>query len=160
MADDLAGPVLSTYVDDVHTALDAAGRSVARIVVVAPGLAPAWDECCEGMLYSRVVSITPKVDMNLARGGHLCATLGWTVTAAIGVLRCAYVVNDRGQAPTPSQITSDGAAALADAADLLQVVLCHPSTASVQGWTPLGVEGGCHGGEVLFTFMIARCSCG
>ena len=48
---------------------------------------------------------------------------------------------------------------LRDLAVLQEVVLCHPQTRSILNWTPLGPQGGCHGGEWQFTISVGTCAC-
>lgn len=130
-------------------------------VVISPGTDPAWDECCEGFLYARVISIAPAVSPIKASGtvGPGCGVIYWNATVAIGVLRCAAVVNDQGVSPTEDQITFDGLTMLADMVALEGVILCSGETRSVVQWVPVGVEGGCHGGEWQFVISTNPCPC-
>jgi len=129
------------------------------LVFVQPGGEVAWDNCdCDGQAWSRVITVAPVQGPILARGIP-CGIQWWDIQLAVGVLRCVATVDDRGKAPTATQITADGKRFADDASTLLQAVTCAPSTRSVAGLTPLGPLGGCAGSEVAFTVRVNACAC-
>lgn len=118
--------------------------SVGRIVI-APGGSVAWDNCCDGQLYIRLVSVQ-------ARGRTNCAPL-WVHSIQMGVVRCAATINDAGQPPSATQVTDDALEAYQDLRQLKQAILNVEHTETIGSWNPLGVTGGCHGGEWSFTVV-------
>jgi len=155
MATDLIGPVLKTYVDEALRALD---PKPSRVIEVAPGSVVAWDDCCGGQLWSRVVVVEPFIGRQ--SGASLpCGVLYWNVRVALGIIRCAHTLTDSGNAPAAHLVAQDGQEMLRDLAVLQEVVLCHPQTRSILNWTPLGPQGGCHGGEWQFTISVGTCAC-
>lgn len=155
MAADLIGPVLAEYVTNAVATLDPVPE---RVIVYQPGEEVAWDECCDGQLWGRVVSVDPGPIQPKANGLP-CGIPWWSVTLGLGILRCVAVVNDKGTPPSAAKITEDGAQMLADLATLQEVVACTGKTATVVSWTPLGPQGGCAGGEWVFTVRIMACGC-
>jgi len=154
-ATDYIGPVLATY---VALAKDALEPEPGRIVIVAPGSTVAWDNCCEGQLWSRVVEVQPFLGRPSA-AALPCGVLYWNVIVAVGVIRCAHSLNDDGSAPPATLVSQDGQQMLDDLAALQEVILCHPRTKAIQRWTPLGPQGGCHGGEWQFVISVDTCGC-
>lgn len=131
-----------------------------RVVLLAPGQEAAWDDCCDGQVWVRLVNVEPTPTFDPSRRGGLgvCATPFFVVTAEIGVTRCAAVFDDnRGTAPTPAAITADGEQSVADMSTLLGVLACDDNTRSIVSWTPTGPMGGCHGGYWTFTLAVDNC---
>lgn len=157
MAVNLIAPLMADY---TAKALEALSQTPGRVIAITPGVQAAHDNCCEGQgqLYMRVQSIEPNVgDARATRAP--CGVLSWTVTFGLGIIRCAHTVNDQGKAPTAAQVESDGFDMTRDLTELQEVVLCHEATRSIMMWTPQGVDGGCHGGEWLFTSRVSTCPC-
>ena len=126
---------------------------------VQPGGEVAWDQCdCDGQAWSRLLTASPVLGATLARGMP-CGILAWDLQLAVGVLRCVHTVTDRGTFPTGVQITGNGHQFGADAANLLQAIVCAPYTRQVLGVSPLGPLGGCAGSEVLFVVRVPACPC-
>jgi len=157
MAVDLK-PILRGVLSAASSALIEAGVPTGR-VELTPGNLPAWDDCCEGQLYLRVIEIFPaapfpQFDAN-QRGaaGALCAINMLDVHIGLGVIRCAHKIDDDLKAPTPEEVTGDGEEMVDDAMILLNTILC--DLKGIKGimqmkldrWAPQGVNGGCHGGE-------------
>lgn len=154
---DYLGPILYDYVDEAAVGLE---PTPGRIIHIAPGQEVAWDDCCDGQLWSRVIQVSPHVTNGTrSAAGPPCGVDYWIATVALGVIRCAYSLNEDGTVPSPAQITSDGQQMLDDMVVLQQVVLCNPNTWEIQGWTPSGPLGGCHGGEWVFTVKFQTCQC-
>lgn len=146
-------PLLQEYVDAVLRRLPP-GREPGRIVPIVPGTEPAWDDCCAGQLYGQVLEIAPSGDRSPTPGGIACGVTGWVASLAIGLLRCAHTVDDRGRAPSAEHVYSDGREMLHDMRVIHDALLASRATRSVIGWSPLTVEGGCHGGEWRFTVRL------
>ena len=134
-------------------------------VFLAPGLEVAWDACCDGQLWVRVVGVADGSDRvpvvpRLADGSS-CAPPAWVVTLGVGVLRCTPVVDDRGRAPSADALTGSAGQVLEDMAAVAGAVVCCSGLSGVGGmlWTPLGPEGGCAGGEWTFDVVLRGCGC-
>lgn len=126
-------------------------------VFVAPAAEVAWDDCCGGSLYVRVADIVPVRGKPLADGSP-CALIGWDVTFALGTVRCAETVDDRGRAPRATALTADALVLTQDAADLGQFLQCRVAVQNLR-WTALGPEGGCMSGEWTFMLRLPACGC-
>lgn len=126
--------------------------------IVQPGLEVAWDECCDGQGWSRLIGVIPVLGANRANGMP-CGIQWWNLQLAVGVIRCVHVVDDNGVAPSAAQITADGDQFATDVSDLLQAIVCDKYTYAVTGITPLGPQGGCAGSEVQFTVRVNACGC-
>ena len=95
--------LLGALLDCAEDALDPTpGR-----VLVAPGGEVAWDACCDGQLWVRVVEVTDATDLLGIRVGAdgSCQTAAWRVDIGVGVLRCTPTVDDRGRAPSADDLT-------------------------------------------------------
>lgn len=114
-----------------------------RRAVIAPGEAEAWDSA--EMLFARLVLVEPGYRTS-ARRPDL-----YTVTMAVGVLRCVSTLDDSGRAPAATTVTAEGIITGRDMVELANAFVCAepPATASVTlgSWTPLGPDGGAAGGE-------------
>lgn len=127
-------------------------------VVVAPGTAEAWDDCCDGQVHVRLSSITPRYS---GRPGvdKACTFLDWELTIALGVTRCAHTVDDNGVAPSPDLISQDAFDASQDMFELSKFIACfqlpYAHFVAFGNWQPLGVLGGCHGGQWTFTLRLS-----
>lgn len=171
---DLA-PVLTSILSAASSSLNDAGVPAA-LVHVAPGQQPAWDNCCEGggQLWLRVVGVYPTsggraafpaIDTQQQGVGVGCGVHLLAVHLALGVMRCAHTISDRGVPPTADEMTDDAFATLTDMGLLLDVIGCEvPALPRVQSmkvdrWTPQGVQGGCVGGEWGFFIAVDPCLC-
>lgn len=126
--------------------------------IIQPGTEVAWDECCDGMGWVRLLNVQPTPTATKANGMP-CGIQWWNIQLAAGVLRCVDVVDDRGVAPTAEQITADGHEFALDASNLLQAIVCDRYTYQVSGVTPVGPQGGCAGSEVQFIVRVPACQC-
>jgi hypothetical protein len=135
---------LETLLAEAEEALWCDPPEMASLV---PGAQVAWDNCCGGQLWIRVVRIHPvnpnptKVLEERACGYPLGMQIG------IGVVRCQQGVDlmDSDKHPTATQLGEDAARMLRDAGTLLGV-LCNAGYI-IDQWTPLGPLGACFGGE-------------
>ena len=117
------------------------------LVFLAPGAEVAWDECCEGQLWIRVIRAhpvdpPPSKTFNVNGCGY---RLG--IQIGLGVIRCQTGLDsqDASKHPTAAQLTADAVTMLRDAG-ALERVLC-AAELIIDQWTPLGPKGGCYGGE-------------
>lgn len=169
--------ILQGFLSVAHTALEAADRPPGRVELV-PGLRPAWDDCCDGQLYLRVIEVYPTAGQSApfpqidtqqrgAAGGQ-CAIHGLAVHIGLGIIRCVATVNDDGSAPSPEEVSQDADLMLKDMDALLDALLCKAPQEdfykSVNGlkmdrWQPQGVEGGCGGGEWGAYLWVDPCLC-
>lgn len=157
-------PYLGDMLEALATAASGALATPVGRVLVAPGLEVAWDECCDGQLWARVVEARES-DAVLAPArladGSACGPGAWLVTFGVGVLRCTPSVDDRGRAPTADALTANALLLLEDQADVCLAIKCSGVVASPRGmaWAPLGPEGGCAGGEWTFEVLVQGCGC-
>lgn len=126
-----------------------------RVVFIAPGAQVAWDDCCDGQLWARVVSIVPSGSST--RGASPCVTPTFLATLELGIIRCAAVMGTKGQAPTAEAITLDGLLGLSDMTALAETLNCNPSVRTMEKWTPAGPQGGCFGGSWTLTATLTNC---
>lgn len=149
--------VLYAILEQARLATSEADREPGRVVLV-PGTAEVWDDCCEGQLYARVIDVFPTAPFpqfdTVQKGANLaCSIKMMNLHIGLGLIRCAATVDDEGRAPTAAAVSANGEDMLADMALLLDVITCKvPSVKKILGvkldrWTPKGVTGGCHGGE-------------
>lgn len=146
-------PVLSELLSRSAGALQTAGTVPGRIELT-PGRDVAWDNCCEGggQLYVRMTDVYPAGPFPDLDRAQKCGVSMTGVFLAVGILRCAHVVDDRGNAPSANEVTSDALQVIEDSAVLYQVLqglgdVPGVSRYQIGRWTPLGPSGGCTGGE-------------
>jgi len=171
--DDLT-PIMEGVLSAAASTLNDEGRPPGRIELT-PGLQPAWDDCCAGQLYARVIEVFPTAGRDTPFPGRdtrqagpadaTCRVHAYALHIGLGILRCAATVSDDGEAPSAAQVTNDAVLMYKDSRSLLAVLMCDlPSVKGVQQmklgqWTPLGVQGGCMGGEWDAFLMISACGC-
>lgn len=163
---DLFAEVMQTLLGCANQALIDCGRPVGR-AFLAPGSQVAWDDCCDGQLWVRMINVFPSGrPFPAVDSVQPCGIAVLAVQLAVGVVRCAAVVDDNGNAPTPEELTADTLAQSADASILLSAIQCCdlPTTTDklirVGTWTPSGPQGGCVGGEWTLTLGVGNCGCG
>lgn len=152
---------LRFVVDRVAAKLEAVGRKANRIVPIATGTAPAWDDVCGGLLYSRIVSFAPATDSNIPAGaaGIRCGVHFWILTAAIAIVRCVASEDNNGNPPSAATMDAEGTIALADAVDIRNVLYCTDGIRTITLGQPLPEQGGAVGFEWTFTMRVETCSC-
>lgn len=135
---------------------------------LAPGGMVAWDNCCkdQGQLYVRLVSMFPsgRPFPTEFAGIMRCGAYLMAATLAVGTVRCAHVVDDRGRAPTAEQMTGDALRLTLDAAILEQGIRCCLGANENVPWSmgemvTSGPEGGCGSVEWLVTVGFNTCAC-
>lgn len=136
-----------TIAETLKAVLDAITLPVSKPKrrVLVPGNEVVWDDCCDGQLAMKVISIVPK-------GDPKCIT-GWDATLGLSLIACVATVNDRGQAPSAAQINADGLRQLTMMEELRDALQEIPETVkpvlrlTLLSWLPQGPQGGCAGGE-------------
>lgn len=137
---------LTALLATVEAEVEECGPELA-LVFLNPGIDVAWDVCCGGQLWIRVVRMHPvnplpqKVFKTSECGDRLGAQI------AVGIIRCQTGLDalDQGGFPTEDQLTADASQMLLDMAAIFRV-LCDAGI-MIDMWTPLGPKGGCYGGE-------------
>jgi hypothetical protein len=88
------------------------------------------------------------------------------LTIGVGVLRCVPRVDANGVAPSAAEETAAAIATHLDAVISRYAIDCCWAEATSEdwayrwaGWTPLGYEGGCGGGEHIYEVVIPACEC-
>lgn len=152
MATDLLTPVLTELLAECEAALD---PKPAR-VLITPGVAAAYDDCCGGQLWVRLVSVAPVYPSNAVKG---CGPLYRNVRIEVGVIRCAATLDSAGRPPTPAAVTADALQEALDLAAIEQVLECSDYGFTGLVWSPLGVEGGCQGGSWEGVIKVRACGC-
>lgn len=150
--EDLIYPFLESVKNEVEAILP---KPVGR-AVVAPGTAPAWDDCCQGQLAVRLVNTQVR---NTSPRPVGCKHQGYIYTIGISVIRCAQTIDDRGRAPKPDKISKDASNMTADMVAVQHFLECNDTIFQMLSWSPQGVTGGCHGGEWLFTLLQEPLGC-
>jgi hypothetical protein len=160
LAVDLLGPMLTDLLSCTSAALSPqVGRAL-----VAPGGLVAWDECCDGMTWTRLISLdyTPDLAHLGANNNNPCG-LKWNASIGVGVLRCSSTVNDQGQVAGPEVFIAEAMQMTQDSAALCQAIYCcnlvKLPDLQVQRWDALGPDGGCVGGEWTITMKVNNYGC-
>jgi hypothetical protein len=143
---------------------DAALEPQVGRAVLSPGGPVAWDDCCDGQVWVRLISLVPSaLPANAGRNAAPCGVMQWTATLGVGVLRCVASLDDAGNAPTPAQLSVDTRQMTADVADLSAALQCclapHVNRLIMLRWDPLGPQGGCAGGEWQVQVLVDNCRC-
>jgi hypothetical protein len=170
----MIGQIMAEVLTCADDTLADGGRACGRVLLV-PGELPAWDECCDGFLYVRLITMYPTAGgpnspfpNQDVRPGN-CKPLMMASQLGIGVLRCASTVDDGGRAPTAATLTAEARGMTMDASLVLTAIKCCVADmvtsadswveqALLGSWLPAGPEGGCVGGE--WTLTVAHGSCG
>lgn len=155
MAVDLLTPIMFSILNSVTDQLEdnPPGR-----VILSPGAAVTHDDCCEGQVWVRVQRIEPMVGRT-AGTANPCGVLGWVAVLGVGIVRCAAVLDDQGNAPSPEAVTADTVEMNEDSAALAQGILCSGHARTIDQWLPSGPMGGCVGGEWTCTVRYDVCRC-
>jgi hypothetical protein len=172
---DPVGPLVTRLLGCLCDQLPATLAGPACFCCARPGLAVPADFCCscdgvtpgEGQAWVRAARIfpvtarfpTPQADRDPCERG------GWAVELQLGVWRCAATVDDEGNPPECADVTRDAMVALSDAAAMRRAVKCCFAVPRgdylvvVNGWEPLGPNGGCAGGQLTITVGFYDCAC-
>ena len=138
---------------DVQTEVELCGPELG-LVFVNPGLEVAWDVCCGGQLWIRVLRTHPVNPLPTKAFVTDGCGLPLGMQIAIGVIRCQTGLQEIMDLASPSsaqlatfgnQLTSDAAQMLLDMSAIYRV-LCGKGI-MLDAWSSLGPKGGCYGGE-------------
>lgn len=165
-------PVLTSILSAASSALSEAGLP-AELVHLSPGDIPSFDNCCEGggQLWLRLAEVFPTAGQDAAfpaldsaqKGG--CGVNLLALHLALGVMRCAHTIDERGRFPSGPEMTEDALGSYDDLMILLNVIVCDldkltgVQRVKVDRWSPRGVQGGCAGGEWGFFVAFDPCLC-
>lgn len=135
-----------------------AGRPAVASLVPG-GAAVAWDDCCEGKAWVRVVRIFPSVRFpEQVQGALNCHTASLACELEVGVLRCASTVDEQGEPPSAEQLTADAVRTVCDAEAMYQAIIADFSPGlgalALGQYLPTDVDGGCVGGTMTVTFPL------
>jgi hypothetical protein len=167
---DYITPVLYGMLDSVVAHFKASGRpGFCRAALV--GGEAAWDDCCDcgtgdGQVYVRLVSMLPLDEESTWNLDHNCGP-AFNLTVAVGVLRCVPGLDGEGNIPTAEAETAAAVGVHRDAVSSRAAIDClwaeRDDTDDYAyrwtGWTALGYEGYCGGGEHTFDVQIGPCAC-
>jgi hypothetical protein len=163
VAYDPLGPLLPKWVSAISKHMT---KTCKRVTVQPGSNQPTWDDCCDGLLVIRVVSVVGSPALSVP-ATQPCYPV-YQVRLGVMAVRCAHTVDDQGVAPTPGEMTADALQTLQDRADITEGILCEIApeiadwsdggTLRIEQWLPTIVQGGCVGGEVTFTFNQALCT--
>lgn len=153
----LASALLGRFV----TRLTALGMKPGRSFVF-DGVAIPADDCCDGLAWVRVVQVQPTDGSNAPYSElrNLPATAtGATIEFELGILRCAPILDEEGQAPDPDDYTASALQSAADRQQMRMAIICDfpedITEATCDGqipglWAPVDA-GGCAGGFMTTT---------
>ncbi len=170
---DLAAHLL----DCVRTQL---GVEAPSLACVRPGNVTAWDNCCGdsgaevgGQLSVNVARVYPSrqfPDLDQGRPTTNCIAPYMVVQYNIEILRCTPVVNDRGEAPSCTDLDANAELALRDLEqvrlgaacclldeDALTQLVGQPTTWIFGDSVTLGPKGGCVGSQLTIFVGIPPC---
>lgn len=121
-----------------------------------PGFQVPWDSCGEGpcgdrngQLWGVLQSMTPVSQGGLS--GDPCTIFNWV--GKVGIVRCVTGLDDAGEPPDMDSVTADAWQQALDADAIRSAIKCCPLRSArvrdivVSGWTALGPQGNCAGGE-------------
>lgn len=130
---------------------------------VTPLLGTNDDECCRGLGWVRIASITGVRDLG-ERENVTCFQQERTLTLEMGVVRCAPT-SDTSSVPTEDQWTDAALKLDSDQGDMEAAICCAfgdiegspAEEVSVGEYQPLGVDGNCIGGTMTVLIRMTAC---
>lgn len=132
------------------------GNAQPCICTVMPGAVVAFDYCEEGgMAWARLAGILPVENTQ----PYTCA-VEYDVTVEIGILRCAPGLGEDGELPTMPEQLAASMQQQFEMGLMHKVLSCCATTASfdgpaINGYTPVGPDGGCVGGVWTATWRFS-----
>jgi hypothetical protein len=131
---------------------------------VTPLLSTVSDECCGGLGWVRIDSISGVRQLG-ERDGQLCFSQERTLTLEIGVARCAPVAQSASTVPTAEQWEAVAFQLDADQGAMEAAVCCAfgslegtpAEEVAVGDYRPFGVDGNCIGGTMTVTLRMYAC---
>lgn len=163
MMNDGFGDLLSDMLDCARNQLGERGLAnlPGRSFVTAGDV--AWDDCCDGQLWVRLIHQIPAGTTTQSRPVRTnCGVSLWKTTIGVGIVRCAATVDDQGQAPAAGELTADAMGVCQDMLDLDVAIRCcmaDLAPLTMVRWDALGPQGGCVGGEWTVTVVRDLCGC-
>jgi hypothetical protein len=165
---DVISPIMAAVLACGQTALETYDRKVGRAGLVFGDLAVA-DECCDGYLYVRLVTMYPSGNpfpSQDLRPGNCKPTL-MASQLALGIFRCIPTIEDGAELPSAEELNTATLGITADASILLSAMKCCVDPDSIENlervvlgaWTPKPNLGGCGGGEWALTVGHGTCAC-
>ncbi len=157
---DVVASIAETYAQAAQDALTEAGRPANRVVPMAPGVSPAWDDSCS-QLYGRFVQAQP-IQSGGQVGNAACGFPFYAVTLGLAVTRCVATPAEKGKRivlPAAEQVGADGLVMLGDLAVLETVIRCDKRTRSIVSGNSLPEMGGLAGVEWIYTVRVSVCGC-
>lgn len=123
-----------------------------------PGDEVSWEGCeCSdacGMGWVRLVGTFPYETFPVPSIGLNCR-LPRAFAIEVGSLRCMPTMDDDGSIPEPDIVAEAAMREYADMEALYRALQCCPSESiAVEGWVPLGPQGGCVGGGWTAYFAV------
>lgn len=133
-----------------------------KFAFLAPGTSAAWDDCCAGRLWVRVVGVdADERPAGRTRAAAMCKVTEWRVRLEVAVIRCVATINDQGVPPSARQMGEDEAMLLRDMGEMQAALqdaeLPRDSWLTLGSWSPLGPDGGCAGGQWIVTVTLPDC---
>lgn len=122
----------------------------------------AWDDCCDcgngsGQLWVRLIGWEP--DPNFVQPGPTGCDQPTLLTIGVGSLRCIPTLDEHGNPPSAAEEAFAAARLHEDAQAIRNAIMCGLEERFWQGWTTLGYQGGCGGGEHAFQVPFSGCDC-
>lgn len=171
---DVIGSIMQDVLACVVASLNGYDVPVAR-TLLAPGNEVAWDECCDGQLAIRLIETYPTMGKNSPFpnkdfSASNCAGL-MASRLGISLIRCVPVVQDSGASPSAADLTEATLRLTRDMSIVLEAIKCcimddEPDTkiknverVAIDGYTSLGPQGGCAGGEWQIIIGHGACAC-
>lgn len=156
---DMGRYLAATLLDAAVASIAGQGLPTPGIVVFIAGSAVPIEDCCDGLLWTRVVTQYPsdgsadplgvaRIDFDLP---------AWVYAIELGYLGCHNTIEADGSAIDPAEETayaqrdSDYRAALMKAAGIDMPPLVEPCVLGqrLQAWQPIGPDGACSGGMLV-----------
>lgn len=112
----------------------------------------SWDQCCDGgQLWVKATRVYVTESFPQEKADALICGVGLAADVQVGVLRCAPVLDDQGNPPTPEALTTSSSQVYEDMYALMNSIICCLSATKkcrkfvMRGATSLGPQGGCVG---------------
>ena len=141
---------LADLADCVCTELASSGGGPTCWCGLYPGATVSWDFCGEcagdlcGMGYVRLAGVFPYSSFPEPLTDTRCTRpLGWSVD--VGALRCVPTSAD-GSLPDPTTMSEVAINQVLDASALHRAIKCCGYDVAIEGYLPVGPQGGCVGG--------------
>ena len=143
----------------IDEALVQAGRDTINRAYVAAGQI-AWDDCCGMLVVGPERVYRSVVFPSEANGPEYCDKGDLTLDLVVVLVRCVPVVNDRGQAPSSTDLNESYQSLLEDAAIVWNTIDCADLPSDWQranlSQTFVGAQGGCIGVETRVTIGLSQ----